>query len=181
MAQSIRYGKGTYGTGLAVVPCGDPAGSVAETVVPREMIRMNDTEVLMGNDRFAKDNGIRLEKVADGYAKATMEVTPRHLNGVGIVQGGAIFTLADLAFAAAANSHENVAVAINVNISFLKASTCGTLTAEANEQFVNAKLGSCSVNVTDESGDLIAVFQGMVYRKRDRVADLAAKVRQAQE
>ena len=139
---------------------------------------MKDTEILIGNDRFATVNGMQLDEVADGYAKTSMLVTPAHLNGVGIVQGGAVFTLADLAFAAASNSHENVAVAINVSISFLKATTTGKLTAEARELFVNPKLGSYSVNVTDETGDLVAVFQGMVYRKRELVADLAKKIRQ---
>ena len=83
-----------------------------------------------------------------------------------IAQGGAIFTLADTAFAAASNSHGTLAVAINVNISFLKAVVPGMLHAEAFENIVNKKIGSYTVNITDEEGDLVAVFQGMVYRKK---------------
>jgi acyl-CoA thioesterase len=98
-----------------------------------------------------------------------MEIKDHHLNGVGIVHGAAIFTLADLVFAMASNSHGTVAVAVNASISFLKAASGGTLFAEAKEISRNSKLASYTIRVTDESDDLIAIFQGMVYRKRDKV------------
>ena len=79
------------------------------------------------NDRFAARNDIELLEVGPGFARAKMTVHPHHWNGVGTVQGGAIFTLADFAFAAASNSHGTVAVAVNVNISFLKAGREGQL------------------------------------------------------
>ena len=56
-------------------------------------------------DRFAALAGVELLEVRQGYAKARMLVTPEHLNGGGVCQGGALFTLADLACAAAFNSH----------------------------------------------------------------------------
>jgi len=87
------------------------------------------------------------------------------------VHGGAIFALADLVFAAASNSHGTVAVAINANISFLKASAGGTLFADAREISKNPKLGTYTIDVTNEDGDVIAVFQGMVYRKKDKIED----------
>ena len=71
-------------------------------------------------DHFAARNGIELVDVSPGYAKAKMALHPHHWNALRTVQGGAIFTLADLAFAAACNSHGTVAVAINVNITFMK-------------------------------------------------------------
>ncbi|MBD3242167.1 MAG: hotdog fold thioesterase [Chitinivibrionales bacterium] len=125
-------------------------------------------------DRFAASAGIELVDTSDGYARAVMPVQRSHLNGVNSVQGGAIFTLADLAFAAACNSHGTVAVAINVSISFVKAATGGTLTAEAREVAVNPKLSSVTVNVTDESGDLVAIFQGMAYRKKVTLEEVVA-------
>jgi acyl-CoA thioesterase len=94
-----------------------------------------------------------------------MRVQSWHLNSVGIAQGGAIFTLADYAFAAASNSHGTVAVGVNVSITYLKSVTTGVLTAEAREVGLNPKLASYTVNVTDEAGQLIAIFQGLVYRK----------------
>jgi len=96
-------------------------------------------------------------------------VQPHHWNAVGIIQGGAIFTLADYAFAAASNSHGTVAVAINANITFMKALSAGRLVAEAREVSKNFKLGTYTVEVKDEQGDLVALFQGMVYRKQDPI------------
>lgn len=117
------------------------------------------------NDQFAKHANIELVSVEAGRAVAQMTLRPHHLNGLRIAQGGAIFTLADFAFAAAANSHDKVAVAANVNISFMKAAASGTLRAEAREIARNAKLGTYAVEVRDEQGDLIAFFQGLAYRK----------------
>ena len=74
-------------------------------------------------DKFAERANIELLSVSPGQARAKMTLHPHHLNGYGTVQGGAIFTLADFAFAAASNSHGNVAVAINVSITFMKAGT----------------------------------------------------------
>jgi acyl-CoA thioesterase len=99
-----------------------------------------------------------------------MKIEEEHLNGINTVHGGAIFTLADFTFAVASNSHGVVTVAINVNISFMKAAfKGGTLTATAQEVTINPKLGTYTVNVTDDNGDLIAIFQGMAYRKRDKI------------
>ena len=121
------------------------------------------------NDRFAKLAGIELLEVAEGTASARMKITRQHLNGVNTVQGGAIFTLADLTFAAASNSHGNVAVAINVSIAYIKAIGRGTLFASAKEVSRNPKLALYLVEITDESGDLVATFQGMVYRKKEKL------------
>jgi acyl-CoA thioesterase len=123
------------------------------------------------NDKFAERANIELLSIAPGSARAKMTLQPHHWNGYGTVQGGAIFTLADLAFAAASNSYGTVAVAINVSISFLKAAKTGTLWAEARENSKNFKLGSYTVEVKDDAGDLVALFQGMAYRKKDKIPD----------
>jgi len=116
-------------------------------------------------DLYAQHSGIELVSVSSGHAVARMPIRPYHFNAVGRVQGGAIFTLADLAFAAASNSHGQVAVSINTSITFMGAASSGTLHAEARELTSNPRLGSYTVNVTDDDGALIAVFQGLVYRK----------------
>ena len=59
---------------------------------------------LLKNDRFARAAGVEILDIRPGYAKARMKVTEKHLNAGGVCQGGALFTLADLAFAAVANS-----------------------------------------------------------------------------
>ncbi len=120
-------------------------------------------------DQFAARSDIELISVSAGQARAKMRLQPHHWNSIGIVMGGAIFTLADFAFAAACNSHGTVAVAINANITFLKAAKAGTLWAEAREVSKNFKLGSYTVEIKDDEGDLVALFQGLAYRKADKL------------
>jgi acyl-CoA thioesterase len=120
-------------------------------------------------DRFAAHSGIELVEIAEGRAKARMAIQDCHRNGVDIVHGGAIFTLADLAFAAASNSYGTVAVAINASIWFVKAAREGTLYAEAREVSRNPKLAVYAIEVTDDAGELVAKFEGMVYRKKDPI------------
>ena len=121
------------------------------------------------NDFFAKHCGIRLLEVKTGFASAEMNIKDYHMNGAKVVHGGAIFTLADYTFAAASNSHGNFALAINASISFLKAKNTGKLTAVARENNLNAKLGTYTIEVTDENGALISIFQGTVYRKKESI------------
>ncbi|MTI84497.1 MAG: hotdog fold thioesterase [Firmicutes bacterium] len=121
----------------------------------------------LGKDALMKHLGIELKEMKPGYARTSMEVKPELLNGVALTHGGAIFTLADIAFAAASNAHGPVAVALNVNISFLKATTAGTtLTATAQEDNLTNKTGLYRLEVKDESGQLVALAEGLVYRKK---------------
>ena len=121
------------------------------------------------NDTFAEHIGIELLEVSKGRAKAKMEIKDHHLNGINIAHGGAIFSLADLVFAVASNSHKTIALAINASISFLKAASGGTLVAEAKEVSLNPKLATYEIRVTNENNDLIAIFLGTVYRKKDKI------------
>lgn len=117
------------------------------------------------NDRFAASSGMRLVELRPGFAKTCLNVEERHLNNVGTVQGGAIFTLADFAFGAASKTGGKVAVAVNTNLSFLKATRSGTLFAEATEISRSRKLSVCTVHVTNDAGELVALFQGTAYIK----------------
>jgi acyl-CoA thioesterase len=128
---------------------------------------MDEMKEFFKGDRFAARNDIELVDAGRGCAVATMTVRPHHWNGLGTVQGGAIFTLADFAFAVASNSHGTVAVALNVSITFMKAISSGTLRAEAREISKNAKVGVYAVDIRDDVGDLVAQFQGLAYRKKD--------------
>jgi acyl-CoA thioesterase len=119
------------------------------------------------NDLFAKEVGIELVEAGDGSALARLEVEPRHFNSKGMVHGGVLFTLADLAFAAACNSRGQVAVAVNATIAFAKSVSSGTLIAEARELTFHPKLSTYSVMVREEGGEVVAVFQGTAYRKKE--------------
>ena len=117
-------------------------------------------------DRYATLSEIELVDVGLGWAKARMEVKDIHLNSYKVVQGGAIFTLADLAFAAAVNSYGNLALGVQTSISFFKSISTGTLFAEAKVINLHRKLAYFHVDVTDDNGDLIAVFTATAYRKK---------------
>jgi acyl-CoA thioesterase len=116
-------------------------------------------------DQFARSNGIRVAHVRPGFAQTEMTVEPRHLNSVGVLQGGALFTLADLAFAVASNSHGVVALACQADMTWFKAVTSGKLTATAEEIARTRKLSTCLVRITDEAGELVAQFKGLAYIK----------------
>ena len=120
-------------------------------------------------DIFARHCGIELLEVEPGFAKVSMKIEPCHFNAAKTVHGGAIFTLADFAFAVASNSHGTLAMGINTSVSFVKAATGGTLYAVAREKSRNPKLASYLVEVTDDDGDVVAIFQGMVYRKKESI------------
>mgnify|MGYP000724638932 CR=1 FL=1 len=120
-------------------------------------------------DFLARNLGMRIVALEKGYAKAVLEVKEEHKNGIGIVHGGALFSLADFAFAAASNSHGWSAVAINASIAYHKAVEQGTLTALAKELSLNFKLASYEVSIFDQSEELCASFQGTVYRSKKQL------------
>lgn len=121
------------------------------------------------NDQFSRHSGIELLEAAAGYAKAKMVIRDYHLNGAKMVHGGAIFTLADHTFAAAANSRGRVALSINAAITFIKATSTGVLFAEAREISLNHTLGNYIVTVVNEQNEVVATFQGSAYRKQEEL------------
>ncbi len=116
-------------------------------------------------DRFARENGIRVVEAGPGFARTEMTVEPRHLNSVGILQGGALFTLADLAFAVACNSQGVLALGCQADVTWFKAVRSGRLTAEAEEISRTRTLSTCLIRVTDEHRELVALFKGVAYIK----------------
>jgi acyl-CoA thioesterase len=116
-------------------------------------------------DAFASHNGMTIIELRDGFARAEMEIQPYHLNAAQTVHGGALFTLADFAFAAASNSKGQVALSINSSISIFRGAKEGRLIAEAREVSHSAKLASFEVSIRNDHADLLATFQGMVYCK----------------
>ena len=124
-----------------------------------------DVLKMIANDRFAHHNGIELVAVSEGSATTRMVIGTNHLNGVGIVQGGAIYTLADLALAAASNSHDVIAVGLTSTIAYFKAEKSGTLLATAREISLRRTVATYQVDVTNQGDELVASFQGTVYRK----------------
>ncbi len=126
---------------------------------------MSEIKNIVQKDAYAKFIGIKMLSLGEGTATAEMILTKDHLNGAGTVHGGAIFSLGDTVFGAASNSREGLAMAINVSISFFKSITEGKLTAIAEEISLHRKLATYLVKIFDEKTNIIALFQGTVYRK----------------
>ena len=123
-------------------------------------------DFLVQGDRFAADNGCILKEVREGYARAELVVTSHHLNAGGVCQGGAYFTLADIALAAVMNSRGALTFGIENNIVFLKSARVGdTLIAEATEVFNHHKIPYVEVRITNQHGHLCCVVNGLAYRK----------------
>ena len=126
---------------------------------------METLERFIERDRVARVLGLEILEYGPGYAKARLAINQDHLNSVGTVHGGAVFSLADAAFSVASNSHGVVSVSIQASIANFKAVSSGTLQAVAREVAINPKLATYSIEVRDGSESLIALFQGTVYRK----------------
>ncbi|WP_031514752.1 PaaI family thioesterase [Desulfofalx alkaliphila] len=120
-------------------------------------------------DRFAAHVGIKIVKAEPGYAVTELEIADKHRNGLDMIQGGVIFTLADFAFAVASNAGGKVTVGINANVAYLKASKGNVLIAEAKEVSASKRICTYKVNVSDDNNDLIAQLSFTGYRKEDRI------------
>ncbi len=119
----------------------------------------------VGEEPFARLLDIKLKDVAEGYALCEMEYTERMDNIYGAAHGGALFSLIDEAFEISSNSHDNVAVALNMNITYMKPPRKNTiLTAESKEIDRTKRTASYYITVQDPEG-LIAVCQALVYVK----------------
>ncbi len=117
-------------------------------------------------DAFARHIGIEMLGIQEGRAQARLRIQDYHLNRHGILHGAVLFAVADLVLAAASNSYGPAAVSIQATISYLKAISSGVVIAQAEELSRNTTLGLYDIRLTSEAGDLLAVFQGMVYFKR---------------
>lgn len=108
---------------------------------------------------------MRLEEVGDNYARLSMTVTEELTNGLGICHGGYIFTLADSSMAYASNCGNQEALAVSALIDFLAPARLGeTLIAEAKLHWQGGRTGITDASVTNERGEVIALFHGRTAR-----------------
>ena len=123
-------------------------------------------EILNTTDRFAANAGCRVTEVDEHHAVAEMTVTKEHLNAGGVCQGGALFTLADLAMAALMNFQNNLTFGISSNVMFVSSAVEGDrLRAEAVIINDHRKLPAIEVRVVNQNDRLICHMTGMGYRK----------------
>ncbi len=114
---------------------------------------------------FAQKFGLKLIDLDDGYSKVEMNFTQDMENIFGMAHGGTLFAIIDEAFETASNSHGTVAVALNMNITYLSSPPKGCrLTAEAKEFSLTNKTASYDIKVFDDQNKLITSCQALVYR-----------------
>ena len=129
---------------------------------------MNIQELMNRTDRFAANAGCRITEVDEQHAVAEMTVTAEHLNGGHVCQGGALFTLADLAIAALMNYSGQLTFGISNSIMYVSSAKEGdVLRAEACHVACHPKVPSVEVRVTNQEGRLICHVTGMGYRKKE--------------
>jgi acyl-CoA thioesterase len=120
------------------------------------------SEAMLRDDHTTKGMGMTVEAIGPGLATLSMVVRKDHLNGHGTCHGGAIFTLADSAFAFACNSHNTVTVAQHCSVTFLAPGREGErLTATAREVTLAGRSGIYDVTVSRDDGVAIAEFRGL--------------------
>ena len=131
---------------------------------------MDIKEILNKTDRFAANAGCKLTEVDNHHAVAVMTVTEYHLNGGNVCQGGALFTLADLAIAALMNNAGQLTFGISNSMMFVSSARLGdTLRAEAVSVADHHKIPAVEVRVTNQEDRLICHVTGMGYRKNTTI------------
>ncbi|MBL0937877.1 MAG: hotdog fold thioesterase [Gemmatimonadaceae bacterium] len=136
-------------------PVSSPQGTSPEEVVAR----------LMARDAFSQLMGMEVIDAGPGRAVVRMPVRSDMVNGFGTLHGGALFSLADSAFAFATNGAGTLSVAIDMHLGIPTASFPGdVLTATAVEQSTTNRLSFVDVTVLNQKDVVVGHFRGTVYR-----------------
>lgn len=122
-------------------------------------------DYLLENDLFSQWLGIEVIEIKEGYSKIKMTIRKEMINGFGIVHGGVTFSLADSAFAFACNNRNNLSVALDTSINFIKpVHVHDVLIAEAKELHNGKSTGLYQISITNQNAHLVAVFKGTCFR-----------------
>ena len=127
---------------------------------------IEEVRKLFGNDRFATEAcGCRVLEASRGHAVCAFDIAPIHLNAMGNVMGGAIFTLADFALAIACNMGEEPTVAVNNTIEYLNSTKGSTLIATCDADKSGRNLGCYTVEVKDDLDTPVAKMTATCFRR----------------
>ena len=127
---------------------------------------IEEVRKLFGNDRFATEAcGCRVLEASRGHAVCAFDIAPIHLNAMGNVMGGAIFTLADFALAIACNIGEDPTVAVNNTIEYLNSTKGSTLIATCDADKSGRNLGFYTVEVKDDLDTPVAKMTATCFRR----------------
>ena len=131
----------------------------------KDLLAENVVTHMMENDLFSLWLGIEVLEVKEGYSKIKMTVRNEMINGLGVVHGGITFSLADSAFAFACNNRNNLSVALDTSINFIKPVHPGdVLIAEARELHNGKSTGLYHISVSNQKEHIVAMFKGTCFR-----------------
>jgi acyl-CoA thioesterase len=115
---------------------------------------------------FAKALKVNLIELELGYSKVEMQYEPETMNNIyERAHGGALFALIDEAFETASQTDGTIAVALNVNVTYVSSPQPGIkLRAEARRVSQTKKTAGYDIKVSDENDHLIATCSALAYR-----------------
>ena len=120
---------------------------------------------MMEHDLFSQWLGISIMEIREGYSRIKMSVRPEMINGFGIVHGGIAFSFADSAFAFACNNRNNLSVALDTSINFIKPVHVGDiLIGEAKEIHNGRTTGLYHIEIKNQNDHVVALFKGTCFR-----------------
>ncbi len=141
----------------------DPTALSGSSPVPVDLAeRLRD-------DPWARALGVEYLELGRGFCRVALQIQPHMVNFQGTPHGGVIFSLADVAFSAACNSHGEPAVALSMTISYLTAVAPGArLIAEGRERKQGRRAGFYEITVTTADGAVVAVVECVAHRVAPR-------------
>ena len=120
--------------------------------------------IIDSHDKLISMFDMKIREVGPGRAVVSMTVKEAHVNSAQMCHGGTIFSLADVAFALACNSHGPLALAIDMSISYLRPVSVGELiTATCTEKHRSRRLGSYHIEVTNASAQVVALLKATAF------------------
>lgn len=127
---------------------------------------------MMEHDLFSQWLGIQVIEIQEGYSKIQMTVRKEMVNGFGITHGGIAFSLADSAFAFACNNRNNLSVALDTSINFIKpVHIDDVLIAEAKELHNGKSTGLYHITITNQNNHIVALFKGTCFRTNKKLVE----------
>ncbi|MEO6845332.1 MAG: hydroxyphenylacetyl-CoA thioesterase PaaI [Ginsengibacter sp.] len=127
---------------------------------------------MMEKDLFSNWLGIEIIEIREGYSKIKMIIRNEMVNGFGIVHGGVTFSLADSAFAFACNNRNNLSVALDTSINFIKpVHVDDILIAEAQEIHNGRSTGLYQISITNQHNHTVALFKGTCFRTNKKMIE----------
>ena len=134
-------------------------------MITKDELAIDVVNKMMKDDLFSQWLGIEIIEIKEGYSKIKMKVRSEMINGLGIVHGGVAFSLADTAFAFACNTRNNLSVALDTSINFLKpVHADDELIAEAKEIHNGKSTGLYQITIANQRKHTVALFKGTCFR-----------------